>query len=111
MCRKQGVQRFYAASEQSLFQGLDLLCDSRADPMKLLQETEDKLLARAAACISEELNSLRLRGRAMLRRQKPNKGSGTKPEKPSKGSGTMNEETAKRFFEALMPCRRETVWH
>lgn len=34
--------------------------------MKLLQETEDKLLARAAACISEELNSLRLRGRAML---------------------------------------------
>ena len=66
VCRKQGVQRFYAASEQSLFQGLDLLCDSRADPMKLLQETEDKLLARAAACISEELNSLRLRGRAML---------------------------------------------
>ena len=39
------VRWFYAASEQSLFQVLDLLCDSRADPMKLLQETEDKLLA------------------------------------------------------------------
>ena len=66
VCRKQGVQRFYAASEQYLFQVLDLLCDGRVDPIKLLQETEDKLLAHASACISEELNSLRLRGRAML---------------------------------------------
>ena len=63
---KQGVQRFYAFSEQSLFQVLDRLCDREVNWKELLQEMEDTLLTYAFDCISEELNKLMLRGRAMV---------------------------------------------
>ena len=64
--RKIAAQRFNDRSGAKLLSLLDKLCGPPAGLNALLKETCEELLRDAVACIDEELNSLSLRGRAML---------------------------------------------